>query len=83
MSSDSLLSCEYLLNAELHLPTHRKASDGAGSHMPEQDGQGQNPDFLMPGQVFLPENLATVLYRVIVNPGATTREPRSQAREMG
>lgn len=50
--------------------------------MPEQDGQGQNPDFLMPGEVLLPENLATVLYLVIVNPGAAIREPRSQEREM-
>lgn len=31
----------------------------------------QNPDFLMPREVFLPENLATVLYLVVVNPGAT------------
>lgn len=44
---------------------------GAGLCMPGQHCQGQNLDFLMPTEVFLSENLATILYLVIINPETT------------
>lgn len=60
-----------VLPFQVTLTNSQRSRKGAGPHMPGQHGQGQNPDFLMPTEVFLPENLVTVLYLVIVNPRAT------------
>lgn len=66
------LSWEYLLHVcKLNSAIHRKVNAGSGLHMPGQHDQGQNPDFLMPGEVFLPESLITVLYLVTINLRAT------------
>lgn len=55
---------------------------GEGSHTPGEPGKEQNPGFLIAREVFLLENLATVLYLVMVSPGATTLEPRPQGCDM-
>lgn len=46
---------------------------GEGSHA-WPAGKGENPDFLMAREVFLQENLASILYLVIVNPRVTIVE---------